>query len=273
MVWQWPQTLGHVQKVSHVWCLQVHATHLAWGEIWCLMLLSLDAWFPNMLWRRGMWRIGIVRIPTAPMWGMHMHTTGCCGWSHACCSSFLWMSQGQPAYAWPVWKVPWACRFWDSSHQPSNAHGTFLYTTERLHSMLQLLWWSSDWLKMGIAVVHRDCVKQPIQKAIQLVFTVLQAVEECAFGLHHCLIPAIQEACHLMRKAKEEISQLRAIPKPLAQSNRVRCLWLPWWLFLICFIVKSTLWACVPEAQQSLRGLPVLLLVSYRWVWQDLIGS
>ena len=66
---------------------------------------------------RGMWSIGIVRIPSAPMWGMHMHTIGCCGWSHACCSSFLCMSQGQPAYAWPVWKVPWACRFWGSSHQ------------------------------------------------------------------------------------------------------------------------------------------------------------
>jgi len=29
---------------------------------------------------RGMWSIGIVRIPSAPMWGMHMHTIGCCGW-------------------------------------------------------------------------------------------------------------------------------------------------------------------------------------------------
>lgn len=29
-----------------------------------------------------------------------------------------------------------------------------------------------------------------------------------------------KHVCHLMRKATEEIAQLKAIPKPLAQSNR-----------------------------------------------------
>lgn len=33
-----------------------------------------------------------------------------------------------------------------------------------------------------------------------------------------------KHVCHLMRKATEEIAQLKAIPKPLALSNRVRCL-------------------------------------------------
>ncbi len=78
---------------------------------------------------------------------------------------------------------------------------------------------------MGIAIVQLNCVKQPIQIATQFVFTVLQAVE--GGSLAFITVSYLQHnkhVCHLMRKANKETAQLRAVPKPLAQSDCVRCL-------------------------------------------------
>jgi len=91
---------------------------------------------------------------------------------------------------------------------PGNAHLTFCHTTERLHCMLQLLWWSNDWLPSRVAIVHLNCVKQPVQKATQLLIVVLQAGEGCIIVLHHCLIPAKQEACMSSNKQSQSLFML-----------------------------------------------------------------
>ena len=54
-------------------------------------------------------------------------------------------------------------------------------------------------------------------KATQLLIAVLQAGEGCIIALYHSLIPAKQEACMSSNKQSQS-------PKPLAQSNRARCL-------------------------------------------------
>ena len=58
-------------------------------------------------------------------------------------------------------------------------------------------------------------------KATQLLIAVLQAGKGCTIALYHSLIPAKQEACMSSNKQSQS-PQLG--PKPLAQSNRARCL-------------------------------------------------